>query len=89
MPATIYHGFGISPEADMHDHLGRPHRVVHGKPLTSLFGETPTCCRLGNFESVEATNGRSDRAAAFSDAIQYRPDRRHWISVWLESLPNQ
>jgi hypothetical protein len=37
MLATIYHALGISPDADMHDHLGRPHRVVDGKPLTALF----------------------------------------------------
>ena len=37
MLATIYHAMGISPDAEMHDQLGRPHRVVDGKPLTALF----------------------------------------------------
>ena len=35
--ATIYHAMGISPGLEMHDQRGRPHRVVDGKPLTSLF----------------------------------------------------
>ncbi|MDA1049897.1 MAG: DUF1501 domain-containing protein [Planctomycetota bacterium] len=37
MLATIYHAMGISPGLEMHDQLGRPHRVVDGKPLTALF----------------------------------------------------
>lgn len=37
MLATIYHAMGISPDLEMHDQLGRPHRVVDGKPLSSLF----------------------------------------------------
>lgn len=38
MLATIYHALGISPDADMRDQLGRPHRVVEGQPLVGLFG---------------------------------------------------
>ncbi len=38
MIATVYHGLGLSPEAEIHDQLGRPHRLVDGKPLTMLFG---------------------------------------------------
>jgi hypothetical protein len=37
MLATIYHAMGIAPGLEMHDQLGRPHRVVDGKPLTALF----------------------------------------------------
>ena len=37
MLATIYHAMGISAGLEMHDQLGRPHRVVDGKPLTALF----------------------------------------------------
>ena len=36
--ATVYHGLGIPPDAEMHDQLGRPHRLVDGQPLTALFG---------------------------------------------------
>lgn len=35
--ATIYHGLGIAPESEIHDQFGRPHRIVNGNPLTSLF----------------------------------------------------
>ena len=35
--ATIYHALGISPESEIYDPLGRPHRAVEGLPLTSLF----------------------------------------------------
>lgn len=38
MLATIYHAMGIAPESEFYDQLGRPHRVVDGTPLTSLFG---------------------------------------------------
>ncbi len=38
MLATVYHSLGISPEAQFHDPLGRPHHVVDGRPLTELFG---------------------------------------------------
>lgn len=37
MLATIYYAMGIAPESEIHDPLGRPHRVVAGNPLTSLF----------------------------------------------------
>jgi hypothetical protein len=37
MLATIYHAMGIAPNLEMYDQLGRPHRVVEGKPLTALF----------------------------------------------------
>jgi len=36
--STIYYGMGIAPESEIHDPLGRPHRVINGNPLTSLFG---------------------------------------------------
>lgn len=38
MLATIYYAMGIAPESEIIDPLGRPHRVVAGQPLTSLFG---------------------------------------------------
>ena len=38
MLATIYHAMGIAPESEIYDPFGRPHRVVNGSPLTSLFG---------------------------------------------------
>ncbi len=37
MLATIYYGLGIDPNGELHDPLGRPHRVVDGTPLTALF----------------------------------------------------
>jgi uncharacterized protein (DUF1501 family) len=37
MLATIYYSLGIDPRAELRDLLGRPHRVVEGTPLTSLF----------------------------------------------------
>lgn len=36
--ATVYNALGISPESEMRDQLGRPHRLVEGRPLTELFG---------------------------------------------------
>jgi hypothetical protein len=36
--ATVYHALGISPESEMRDQLGRPHRLVEGRPLAELFG---------------------------------------------------
>jgi hypothetical protein len=37
--ATIYHSLGLSPEMEVPDREGRPHRIVEGgKPITSLFG---------------------------------------------------
>ncbi len=38
MIATVYHGLGLSPEAEIHDQLLRPHRLVDGRPLSMLFG---------------------------------------------------
>ncbi|MBC7816148.1 MAG: DUF1501 domain-containing protein, partial [Planctomycetaceae bacterium] len=38
MLATVYHSLGISPDAQLHDPLGRPHHLVDGRPLTELFG---------------------------------------------------
>ncbi len=35
--ATIYHGLGIAPETEIHDGLGRPYRVVEGRPIRRLF----------------------------------------------------
>jgi hypothetical protein len=35
--ATIYHGLGIPPEAEVHDPSGRPHRVTDGQPILELF----------------------------------------------------
>lgn len=37
MLATIYYSLGIDPDAEIHDRLGRPHRVVDGTPITALF----------------------------------------------------
>jgi len=28
--ATIYHLMGIPLDAEIHDHLGRPHALIHG-----------------------------------------------------------
>lgn len=36
--ATVYDALGLSPEAEMRDQLGRPHRLVDGIPLSELFG---------------------------------------------------
>jgi len=35
--ATIYHALGYGPETHVIDSSGRPHFVVHGKPVTQLF----------------------------------------------------
>lgn len=35
--ATIYYAMGLSPDAEIHDREGRPHRLVDGKPLVNLF----------------------------------------------------
>jgi hypothetical protein len=35
--ATIYHALGIDPQAEIHDRENRPHRLVDGTPLTTLF----------------------------------------------------
>jgi hypothetical protein len=36
--ATIHHAMGLSPEMEIPDREGRPHRLVDGKPVLSLFG---------------------------------------------------
>jgi hypothetical protein len=36
--ATIYEALGVSPESEIHDREGRPHRISDGRPLTVLFG---------------------------------------------------
>jgi uncharacterized protein (DUF1501 family) len=37
--ATMYHAMGLSPEVEVPDREGRPHRIVDGgKPVLSLFG---------------------------------------------------
>lgn len=35
--ATIYHAFGLAPDAEVQDRENRPHRLCEGKSLTSLF----------------------------------------------------
>lgn len=35
--ATVYDALGMSPETELHDQLGRPHRLVDGRPLNELF----------------------------------------------------
>jgi hypothetical protein len=35
--ATIYHGLGLSPEMEIHDPQGRPHRLCDGRPVLDLF----------------------------------------------------
>jgi hypothetical protein len=35
--ATVYDALGLSPEAEIHDQLGRPHRLVDGRPLGEIF----------------------------------------------------
>jgi uncharacterized protein (DUF1501 family) len=35
--ATMYHALGIPPETELRDSLGRPHRLVDGRPITELF----------------------------------------------------
>jgi hypothetical protein len=36
--ATIYHAFGLSPDREIHDREGRPHRISSGTPVAALFG---------------------------------------------------
>ncbi|MEX1224279.1 MAG: DUF1501 domain-containing protein [Pirellulales bacterium] len=36
--ATIYYAMGLDPETEIRDHLGRPHPLARGKPITELFG---------------------------------------------------
>jgi hypothetical protein len=35
--ATIYHAFGLSPDQELRDREGRPHRLCEGRPVTALF----------------------------------------------------
>ncbi len=35
--ATIHHAMGLSPEMEIRDREGRPHRLVEGRPVTALF----------------------------------------------------
>lgn len=35
--ATIYDRFGLSPETEIHDQLGRPHPIARGHPIKALF----------------------------------------------------
>ena len=37
LAATIYWRFGISPNSDILDHTGRPHRLAEGHPIYELF----------------------------------------------------
>jgi uncharacterized protein (DUF1501 family) len=36
--ATVYHAFGLPPDALIHDRENRPHALTDGKPVTALFG---------------------------------------------------
>ncbi len=36
--ATMYHALGLSPETEIRDPQGRPHRICEGQPILSLFG---------------------------------------------------
>lgn len=35
--ATVYDAFGIEPHQEIHDRLGRPHRLIEGQPVNELF----------------------------------------------------
>ncbi len=35
--ATIYWRFGINPATEVHDQIGRPHRIASGDPITKIF----------------------------------------------------
>ena len=37
LAATIYWRFGFNPASEVHDPLGRPHRLSDGEPIRSLF----------------------------------------------------
>ncbi len=37
LAATIFWRFGLAPQTEIHDPLGRPHRIASGEPLKSLF----------------------------------------------------
>lgn len=36
--ATVYGSLGLPPDLEIHDPLGRPHRLVDGRPIAELFG---------------------------------------------------
>jgi hypothetical protein len=36
--ATIYHAMGLSPDQEIHDREGRPHRISDGQPVAAVFG---------------------------------------------------
>lgn len=38
LAATIFHLFGVGPEAEFHDAEGRPYRMTQGKPINALVG---------------------------------------------------
>lgn len=38
LAATVYRALGVDPEAEVHDILGRPIRLVTGQPIHALFG---------------------------------------------------
>jgi hypothetical protein len=35
--ATLYHCMGVSPDAEIHDRLGKPQRICTGQVVTALF----------------------------------------------------
>jgi hypothetical protein len=35
--ATVYDAFGIEPHQEVHDRLGRPHRLIEGQLVAGLF----------------------------------------------------
>ncbi len=37
LTATIFWRFGINPAAEIHDTIGRPHRISEGRPIRELF----------------------------------------------------
>ncbi len=37
MLATMHHALGISPQSEIFDAVGRPHRIVDGRPVVELF----------------------------------------------------
>ena len=38
LAATIFWRFGLNPRAEVHDQIGRPHRLADGKPIKQIFG---------------------------------------------------
>jgi hypothetical protein len=35
--ATMYDAMGIPPDSEIHDRIGRPHRISEGRPISQLF----------------------------------------------------